>query len=114
MERPVGVTRLRQGLSVFVGLGVILTLVVVMASILGGGSGGYSPPSEEEKEGLVEVEMIASSPKLDVPSGLRELVGPPQGREIVAAQSLTDNDLVGIRTIRVKGARNARSTSRRF
>ena len=72
MERPVGVTRLRQGLSVFVGLGVILTLVVVMASILGGGSGGYSPPSEEEKEGLVEVEMIASSPKLDVPSGLRD------------------------------------------
>ncbi|MDQ2088451.1 hypothetical protein [Marimonas arenosa] len=49
-----------------------------------------------------------------LPSGLRELIGPPQSREIVAAKALTENDLVGIRTIRVKGATNARSTSRRF
>ena len=47
-------------------------------------------------------------------SGLRELVGPAQGREVVAAKALTDSDLAGIRTIRVKGARNARATSRRF
>lgn len=48
------------------------------------------------------------------PSGLRELIGPPQSREIVAAKALTDNDLEGIRTIRVKGVKNARATSRRF
>jgi len=47
-------------------------------------------------------------------SPYRELVGPPRGREIVAAQSVTDNELAGIRTIRVIGLRNARSTSRRF
>lgn len=41
------------------------------------------------------------------------MVGPPTSREVVAAKFVTDNDLAGIRTIRVKGAQNARSTSRR-
>jgi hypothetical protein len=49
-----------------------------------------------------------------VPSGLRELIGPPQSRQIVAAKALTENDLLGIRTIRVRGVQNARTTSRRF
>lgn len=40
------------------------------------------------------------------------IVGPPSSREVVAARFVTDNDLAGIRTIRVKGAQNARSTSR--
>lgn len=43
----------------------------------------------------------------------RELIGPPQGREIVAAKAVTENDLRDIRVIRVKGAKNARSTRRR-
>ena len=43
----------------------------------------------------------------------RELIGPTQSREVVAATSLTQNDLVGVRTIRVVGAKNARSTRRR-
>lgn len=42
------------------------------------------------------------------------IVGPETGREIVAAKFVSDGDLAGIRTIRVKGAQNARSTSRRF
>lgn len=42
------------------------------------------------------------------------LVGPETAREIVAAKFVTDGDLAGIRTIRVKGAKNARSTSRRY
>lgn len=41
------------------------------------------------------------------------LVGPETSREVVAAKFVTDGDLAGIRTIRVKGAQNARSTSRR-
>ena len=40
------------------------------------------------------------------------LVGPETSREVVAAVFVTDNDLAGIRTIRVKGAQNARTTSR--
>lgn len=40
------------------------------------------------------------------------LVGPETSREVVAAVFVSDNDLVGIRTIRVKGAQNARTTSR--
>ncbi|MCF3594372.1 hypothetical protein LZG00_10195 [Rhodobacteraceae bacterium LMO-12] len=40
------------------------------------------------------------------------LVGPETSREVVAAQFVTDGDLAGIRTIRVNGAQNARSTSR--
>lgn len=49
-----------------------------------------------------------------LPSGLRELIGPPQSRQIVAVKALTENDLLGIRTIRVRGVKNARTTSRRF
>ena len=49
-----------------------------------------------------------------LPSGLRELIGPPQSPEVVAAKALTANDLEGIRTIRVRGVRNQRATSRRF
>ncbi len=45
-----------------------------------------------------------------LPAGQR--VGPETGREMVAAKFVTDNDLAGIRTIRVKGARNARVTRR--
>jgi len=43
----------------------------------------------------------------------RELIGPAQGREVVIAKTLTENDLIGIRIIRVVAARNARSTRRR-
>ncbi|MDU8926815.1 hypothetical protein RXV86_05425 [Alisedimentitalea sp. MJ-SS2] len=46
-------------------------------------------------------------------SPYRELIGPPQGREIVVAKVVTENDLAGIRVIRVKGAKNARSSRRR-
>lgn len=46
-------------------------------------------------------------------TNLRELVGPAHSREVVVAKHLTDSDLAGIRTIRVKGARNVHSTTRR-
>ncbi|WP_322865787.1 hypothetical protein U5922_006030 [Aquicoccus sp. G2-2] len=43
----------------------------------------------------------------------RQRVGTELSRELTAATFVTTNDLSGIRTIRVLGARNARSTSRR-
>lgn len=39
--------------------------------------------------------------------------GPERVREVTAARHLTDNQLAGVRTIRVEGLRNAQTSSRR-
>lgn len=75
------------------------------------------------KQGAHEVRLVKEDDESDAttltytlkaqfPQGSRR-VGPATSRELTAARFVTSNDLAGIRTIRVKGAQNARSSSRR-
>lgn len=65
---------------------------------------------EEEDES--DATTLTYTLKAQFPQGTRR-VGAATSRELTAARFLTSNDLEGIRTIRVKGAQNARVTSRR-
>ncbi len=65
---------------------------------------------EEEDES--DATTLTYTLKAQFPQGQRR-VGPKTSRELTAARFVTSNDLEGIRTIRVKGARNARVSSLR-
>lgn len=66
------------------------------------------PETEEE----VPVDGVLSyTLERQRPAGPRP-VGPPQTREVVVARKLTDQQLRGVRTIRVQSAQNARAVRR--
>lgn len=50
--------------------------------------------------------------RIEQPTGF-ERAGTPTSREVVVAHYITNNSLNGVRTIRIRGARNARSIRRR-
>ena len=57
--------------SVFLGLGVILVVVLIVASARGSTGGGFSEPGADVLAALIEVPQVASSPKRDVVSALQ-------------------------------------------
>ncbi len=65
-----------------------------------------APAAQQEAKGTLVLELLAVLP------GRRTNQGTTASRRVTAAIDLTEQDLFGIRTIRVQGARNA-ATSRR-
>lgn len=62
--------------------------------------------NEAPIDGVLSYELMAIQPGSRIPPGT------PQSRELRAARHLTDQDLIGVRSIRVSGLRNAQVSRR--
>ncbi|UYV39312.1 hypothetical protein N4R57_10065 [Rhodobacteraceae bacterium D3-12] len=108
----------RRGPEVYAGTPVAVIKELVVERAAGGAI--VRVKGVANRQGPFEVRMVKDDDAKDgtLSYTLKALqtptriVGPETGRELVAAQFVPDADLAGIRTIRVKGAQNARSTSR--
>ncbi len=83
---------------------------VVRVTAVAARQGAYevrlAPAFQQDAKGVFKLELLALQP------ARRTAQGTAASRTVTAAIDLTDQDLFGIRTIRVQGARNA-ATSRR-
>lgn len=86
---------------------------IVRVKGISASQGAYEVRLEAENDGQPVKNTLTYTLKAQYPRGNRR-IGAETSREVVAARFISDNDLAGVRTIRVVGARNARSSNRRF
>ncbi len=87
--------------------GAIIRVLAVSAT-----QGAYDVTLKADNDGEPVDGVLSYTLLAEYPAG-RKRVGPESGREIAAAVFVSDVQLDGVRKIRVVGAKNARSSSRR-